>query len=61
MEEEGLLTTSSEKIFIGKPGDLDSERLFDWINKMGNNISSYSESDIVDQLMLIVETFKPTK
>ena len=61
MSDEGLLTTSSEKIFIGKPGKIDEQNLFDWVDEMEKNISSYSRSEIVDQLRLIVDTFKPSE
>ncbi len=61
MSDEGLLTTSSEKIFIGKPGKIDEQNLFDWVDEMEKNISSYSRSEIIEQLRLIVDTFKPSE
>ncbi|WP_028828661.1 polysaccharide biosynthesis protein [Proteocatella sphenisci] len=61
MSEEGLSLTSSEKIFIGKPGTIDKEQLFDWIDNMEKNRYSYSSSNIIEQLRLLVDTFKPSE
>ena len=61
MDEEGLTNTSHHKIFIGKPIDIDEERL----NKMLDKLHDAAESDnnelIKDTVAEVVPTYMRKK
>ncbi|MBE7042937.1 MAG: polysaccharide biosynthesis protein [Ruminococcaceae bacterium] len=56
MDEEGLTNTNHQKIFIGKPFDIDSNQL----NTMLNELEKASESDDPEYIKDVVGKFVPT-
>jgi len=58
MEEEGLATTKSEKIFIGRQLKIKEDELFKWIEDIEKNITLYNKDAIVEKLKELVDTFK---
>lgn len=57
MSEEGLTNTSHNKIFIGKPIDIDSERLKEMLDLLGKAAESDDNEKIKDAVAAAVPTY----
>ena len=58
MAEEGLEKTGSDKIFIGKPGHIKEDAVFEWIRNAEQDIKHCSSAVTVAKLKELVDTFK---
>ena len=58
MAEEGLEKTGSDKIFIGKPGQIKEDAVFEWIRNAEQDIKHCSSAVTVAKLKELVDTFK---
>ena len=58
MAEEGLEKTGSDKIFIGKPGQIKEDAVFEWIRSAEQDIKHCSSAATVAKLKELVDTFK---
>jgi len=54
MEEEGLKTTSNDKIFVGRPIDINPEYLFEAINILKTKIDDDNRTGMLDKLHELV-------
>lgn len=59
MEEEGLATTCSEKIFVAKPGDIPYHILMEKIERLGEGVAS--GADVKQMLGQVVTTYQMPK
>lgn len=57
IEEEGLRTTESEKIFIGKIAEMDEDELKCTIRDFKNNIENYTNEEIKLKMKKLVKTY----
>lgn len=55
--EEGIQKTENDLIYIAKPVEIDSDKLFVKLAVIGENIENYSRVDIIKQLAELVPTF----
>ena len=58
MAEEGLEKTGSDKIFIGKPGQIKEDAVFEWIRNAEQDIRHCSSAVTVAKLKELIDTFK---
>lgn len=61
MAEEGLKTTKSDKIFIGKLTEIDDQELFKWIETIKDTVFGLEKNNVVEELVKVVDTFKPNR
>ena len=59
MDEEGIQSTGSEKIFIGKPIKIDYNTLMDSLDQLSQTIKNGTDDDIRQLLKTLVTTYKP--
>jgi len=57
MSEEGLRTTSNDKIFVGKPIDIKPEELFASIDSLHKNVADGNHSEMIKRLEALVPAF----
>ena len=57
--EEGIRKTENDLIYVAKPIEIDSDRLFSQLAALGENIESFSRTDIIKKLSEIVPTYTP--
>lgn len=57
--EEGIRKTENDLIYVAKPIEIDSDRLFSQLAVLGENIDSFSRTDIIKKLSEIVPTYTP--
>ena len=57
--EEGIRKTENDLIYVAKPIEIDSDRLFSQLAALGENIDSFSRTDIIKKLSEIVPTYTP--
>ena len=57
--EEGIRKTENDLIYVAKPIEIDSDRLFSQLAALGENIDSFSRTDIIKKLSEIVPTYIP--
>lgn len=55
--EEGIRKTENDLIYIAKPVDIDSDKLFSKLSVIGENIENYSRIDVIEQIAELVPTF----
>ncbi len=55
--EEGIQKTENDLIYIAKPVEIDSDKLFGRLAVIGENIENYSRVEIIEQLAALVPTF----
>ena len=55
--EEGIQKTENDLIYIAKPVEIESDKLFGKLVVIGENIDNYSRVDIIEQLAELVPTF----
>lgn len=61
MGEEGLKQTAHEKIYIGRPIDIDKEKFFEKLEKLKSIVYNNESEKIVEMLKDIVPTFNHAK
>ena len=59
MNEEGLTRTSCDKIYIGKPGEIDRELLFKDLNRLWEIRNDAGDAEALSILRELVPTYKP--
>lgn len=57
--EEGIRKTENDLIYVAKPIEIDSDRLFSQLAALGENIDIFSRTDIIKKLSEIVPTYTP--
>lgn len=60
MDEEGLHSTAYDKIFIGKPIEIDYNTLMERLDRLSDCIRTGSDNDLRLLMQEIVPTYKPT-
>ena len=59
ISEEGIQKTESNLIYVARPMEFDSEKLFIRLDEMKKNIETASNKEIVDVIKELVPTFTP--
>jgi FlaA1/EpsC-like NDP-sugar epimerase len=59
ISEEGIQKTESNLIYVARPMEFDSEKLFLRLDEMKRNIETASNKEIVDVIKELVPTFTP--
>ncbi len=59
ISEEGIQKTESNLIYVARPMEFDSEKLFRRLDEMKENIETASNKEIVDVIKELVPTFTP--
>lgn len=57
MDEEGLKKTDNKKIFIGKPIDVNEDKLMEMLKKLEDSAKANDKTAVVDALKEVVPTF----
>ena len=60
MDEEGIQSTGFEKIFIGKPININYNSLVESLNQLSQTLKVGSDSDIRQLMQILVPTYRPS-
>jgi len=59
ISEEGIQKTQNDLIYVARPMEFDSEKLFRKLDELRNMIENASHTEVVDVIKELVPTFKP--